>query len=152
MTDINPFEIEQIELGSRLRILREDYKKRTNLKAFTQGQVAEMVNLPSQSYVSMLEKGKGSAKNFISLILLFNHLGYNINWMLQPDNSGISMMNPKMEYDTVFEDIDIDEILVNNHHFSKRIKEAIAQLVQDFTNKVNSKIEEEERNYYDELN
>jgi len=151
MTDINPFVIEQTELGARLRMLREDYKKRANIKTFTQGHVADMVNLPSQSYVSMLEKGNGSAKNFISLILFYNHLGYNINWMLQPDNSGISMMNQKLEYDTVFEDVDIDEILVNNHHFSKRVKEIIVQLVQEFTTKVNSKIDEEERNYYDEL-
>lgn len=151
MTDINAFEIEQTEIGKRLRILREDYKKRTDQKGFTQAYIAKMVNFPSQSFVSMLEKGKGSAKNFISLILFFNHLGYNINWMLQPDNAGISMMNHRKEYDSIYEDVDIDEILINNHHFARRVKEIISQMAQDFSGKVNSRLEDEERNYLKDI-
>ncbi|UYZ61217.1 helix-turn-helix domain-containing protein [Hymenobacter latericus] len=79
-------------VGQRLAQLREELAA-TSGERWPQSRVAEVVGL-DKNQVTRLELGKGTIDAFVALLLFYQGRGYNLNWIVVPDNSAVSKRLP----------------------------------------------------------
>ncbi len=75
----------------RLELIELDDTKDKRFSPFSMTNVAERLNL-DRTALANVERG-GSITNSIKVMLYYYSLGYNLGWILVPDNEFISMRN-----------------------------------------------------------
>ena len=83
-------EVDMSIIAKRLISLRKHLSERLNDK-LTIPDVAHKSGIPEHKMIR-LERGKGAMDSLITLLLYYRTQGYNIDWMLFPDNTNIPMM------------------------------------------------------------
>jgi len=78
-------------IAQRLVGLRKHLGERVGEK-ITIGDLAAKSGLSSVDKLNRLEHGKGSLEPFIAVVLYYRSQGYNLDWILTPDNTNIPMM------------------------------------------------------------
>ncbi len=76
-------------VGQRFALLRKELD-------YSQEQLAKELNL-SQTVISKAERGKGGLANFMTIILFFKNEGFNLDWLLTPDNTNIPLRKTDSE-------------------------------------------------------
>ncbi len=79
-------------IAQRFISLRRHLGERTNTRLTVQD-VADQAGIAHQK-MGRLEHGKGGWESLIQLLLFYRSQGYNIDWILVPDNATIPMMLP----------------------------------------------------------
>ncbi len=82
-------------IGPRFVQLRSDLSERTRMK-WTQTHVAEATGL-TLNQVTRLESSSGPMTAFMKLCLFYYAWGYDINWIMVPDNENMPMVRPSEE-------------------------------------------------------
>ncbi|MCC2600817.1 MULTISPECIES: hypothetical protein [Bacteroidota] len=111
-------------VGERLKQVRLHFSNQTAQKV-TQSDVSEILGLnDSNATLSNLEAGKGAIGNFIKLLCLYHGLGYNLNWIILPDNRFEEILNrPSIKsQQQSLEEVNINDILFEKN---KHIKNAL---------------------------
>jgi transcriptional regulator with XRE-family HTH domain len=80
-------ELSNTELGQRLAELRKTVAQDLGLD-LTQENIAKQLNV-TNDVISRLEKGKGKLESLLKLLLFYHQKGYNILWVLIPDNKNM---------------------------------------------------------------
>ena len=109
-------EVDIAVIAQRLNNLRKHLGERLGEK-LTLDDVAAKAGIEDYKMVR-LEQGKGSWDSLISLLLFYRTQGYNLDWILFPDNSKIPMMLSSN-----------DDVLV----ISELIKKLSNRLQQDYS-------------------
>ncbi|GAB3307729.1 hypothetical protein [Hymenobacter tenuis] len=78
-------------IGKRLARLRDELAV-TGEDPWTQARVAQEAGLTQNMVARLEQSGAGSIEAFVALILFYYQRGYNINWILLPDNSMVSKL------------------------------------------------------------
>ena len=78
-----------VEFENRLVELRKALSRDTS-EEWTQAKLARKLRL-SQNVIHRLEQGRGTIENLAILLEFYHTKGYNIRWVLAPDNSKIRM-------------------------------------------------------------
>ncbi len=84
-----PIDITPEELGRRLTHLRKTLSIDSE-KRWSQRDLADALDV-SQNLILRAEHGLGSLQHMLRLILFYYQHGYNIHWILVPDNREIPM-------------------------------------------------------------
>lgn len=116
-------------VGDRLKQVRLHYSAHRAQK-ITQTNISEILGLnDSNATLSNLEGGKGAIGNFIKLLALYHSLGYNLNWIILPDNTYEDIVNQSRlrESFQAFEEVDINEIMYEKN---LRVKNALRSLAK----------------------
>lgn len=112
-------------IGERLKQIRIHIGN-VGPNKITQSQISDLLKLKDlNTTLSNLENGKGTILNFIKLILLYHSQGYNINWIILPNNKFEEMTlygnSPKQSITK----IDIHDLSYNKN---QKLKKAIKAL------------------------
>ena len=76
-------------IGKRLATLRDELGYPGGEK-WTQARVCAETGLTQNMLGRLEQAGAGSIEAFITYLLFFSKHGYNLNWILQPDNAHVS--------------------------------------------------------------
>lgn len=87
-------------IGRRLAQLRDELARPGDEK-WTQAMVAQETGLTLNMVGQMERSGAGGIEIFISYLLFFYRRGYNLNWIILPDNKHLSKMQLGNEIKTV---------------------------------------------------
>jgi transcriptional regulator with XRE-family HTH domain len=79
------------QIGPRLAELRKVLSIDTGMD-ISQAKLAQEAGL-SQEIISRLENGMGSTDNLLAILLYYDKKGYNMRWVLIPDNEDIPQYN-----------------------------------------------------------
>ncbi|MDF7815115.1 hypothetical protein [Hymenobacter sp. YC55] len=79
------------QIGKRLSIIRDELA-RPGEDAWTQGRVAAETGLTLNQVARLEQSAAGSIEGLVTLLLFYHGKGYNISWVLLPDNSGTSKL------------------------------------------------------------
>jgi transcriptional regulator with XRE-family HTH domain len=77
------------QIGQRLAELRKTLSADSGVE-LSQVKLAQEAGL-SQEIISRLENGMGSTENLLTILLFYDQKGYNMRWVLIPDNQDISL-------------------------------------------------------------
>lgn len=97
-------------IGHRLKELRQLHSKKIG-KRYTQKELAELLDV-KQAIISRLEMGMGTMEIFMRVLLLYQSLGYNILWVLYPDNSKQNITLDDFAENSLYENVSLDAILI----------------------------------------
>lgn len=81
----------RVIIGKRLALLREELSGAGGEK-WTQTMVADETGLTKNMIGQMERSGAGGIEIFVTYLLFFHQRGYNINWIILPDNSRVTKM------------------------------------------------------------
>lgn len=87
-------------IGRRLAALRDELA-RPGEEKWTQAMVAQETGLTLNMVGQMERSGGGGIEIFVAYLLFFHQRGYNINWIVLPDNTHTSKRRLKDEIKTV---------------------------------------------------
>lgn len=84
--------IEQIRelIGKRLAFLRKEIS--SGKEDWSQGKVGKAVDMTQNSIMRLENTGHGSLEGLLKLVLFYHARGYNLNWILAPDNTTLSKL------------------------------------------------------------
>lgn len=120
-------------VGERLKQVRLHFSNQTSQKV-TQSDVSEILGLnDSNATLSNLEGGKGAIANFIKLLVLYHGLGYNLNWIILPDNRFEEIMNrpPLKSQQQALKEVNINDILYDKNVHIKNALKALTNAEQE---------------------
>src|SRR5687768_16734604 len=78
-------------IGKRLSLIRDELAS-LGEDAWTQGRVAAETGLTLNQVARLEQSAAGSIEGLVCLLLFYHDRGYNISWILLPDNSPVSKM------------------------------------------------------------
>lgn len=81
----------RIQIGKRLSIIRDELAG-PGEDAWTQGKVALETGLTLNQVSRLEQSAAGSIEGLVTLLLFYHGRGYNISWILLPDNSNVSKL------------------------------------------------------------
>ena len=76
-------------IGKRLALLRDELAS-PGEESWTQSRLASELGLPRNMIGRLERSGAGSIEAFVTLLLFYLQRGYNISWILLPNNSTVS--------------------------------------------------------------
>jgi hypothetical protein len=79
------------KIGRRLTQLRSELAG-DGETAWPQVRLAEAVGLSTNQVARLEQSGAGSVEAFVTVLLFYNSRGYNLNWIMRPDNSTVSKL------------------------------------------------------------
>jgi len=83
--------INKEQIGRRLALLREELAC-PGEDAWSQGKLADETGLTRNMVLRLEKLGNGSMEGLLALLFFYYQRGYNLNWLLAPDNSTVSKM------------------------------------------------------------
>lgn len=75
------------EIGQRFAQLRAELSRQSG-QTWSQDKLAKELGV-AQSIIAKAEKGKGSLTNIIQMMVFFKDQGFNLDWLMTPDNTHI---------------------------------------------------------------
>ncbi|WP_133271011.1 hypothetical protein [Hymenobacter radiodurans] len=87
-------------IGKRLAALRDELAG-PGEKKWTIAMVAEETGLTQNMVGQMERSGAGGIEIFISYLLFFYRRGYNLNWIILPDNASVSKKRLEEDVKTI---------------------------------------------------
>ncbi|WP_324680859.1 hypothetical protein [Hymenobacter sp. GOD-10R] len=77
------------QIGKRMALLRDELAA-PDEENWTQGRVAAETGLTLNQVARLEQAAAGSIEALITVLLFYHNRGYNISWILLPDNSTVS--------------------------------------------------------------
>lgn len=90
----NGKDIEQVRerIGRRLAFLRKDLSSSSGSEDWSQGRVGKATGLTQNGVMRLENSGHGSLEGLVKMLLFYYKHGYNLNWILAPDNTTLSRL------------------------------------------------------------
>jgi hypothetical protein len=85
-------DIDTAVIAQRLLHLRKHLGERQGNRLTIQD-VAQLAEIPEYKMIR-LEHGKGTAESLLTLLHFYRRQGYNLDWMITPDNTHVPMLLP----------------------------------------------------------
>ncbi|GGF27243.1 hypothetical protein [Hymenobacter cavernae] len=77
------------QIGKRLALLRDELASPGEEK-WAQSKVAAETGLTLNQVARLEQAAAGSIEGFVTILLFYHNKGYNISWILLPDNTTVS--------------------------------------------------------------
>jgi transcriptional regulator with XRE-family HTH domain len=116
-------------IGKRLALLRDELAL-PGEEPWTQSRLASELGLQLNMIGRLERSGAGSIEAFVTLLIFYLQRGYNINWILLPNNSTISKRTLSESTKTIDAHAVIDAFAQLKQSFVKEVDTAMATLVE----------------------
>jgi transcriptional regulator with XRE-family HTH domain len=120
--------INKEQIGRRLAMLREELAC-PGEDTWSQGRLADATGLTRNMVLRLEKAGNGSLEGCLALLFFYHQRGYNLNWILLPDNSMVS----KMKMSDENKSIDATLVLEKLTSFKQALDKDVHELVECLT-------------------
>lgn len=117
--------INKEQIGRRLALLRDELAC-PGEDAWSQGRLADETGLTRNMVLRLEKAGNGSLEGCLALLFFYHQRGYNLSWILLPDNSTVS----KMQLNDDKKSIDVHLVLGKLTSFKEVLDKEVIELIE----------------------